>query len=350
MRNKNLGRSGIEVSLMGMGCWSFGGGAYWGEQSQKDVNEIVAAALDMGINFFDTAEMYNDGESEKSLGIALKRRRHKAVICSKANPANAYYDTLIEHCKLSLKRLSTDYLDIYMLHWPLEYISLSRFTTDENILKTPPVVEEAFGALMKLKKDGLIRSIGVSNFGILQLKEAMEVCDCIDCNEIAYNILCRAIENEIMPFCVEKDIGIIGTMTLQQGLLAGLYNSPAEVPLSIVHSRHFNKKWGNGSTRHELDGEDDETFKVINGIKRIAGRLGVSIAKLSAAWVFAEPGITSALIGSRDVKELLVNIQAADYVLSKDVINEIKELSRVLMERLGSNPDYYENAQNARIR
>ncbi|MCL1857365.1 MAG: aldo/keto reductase, partial [Kiritimatiellaeota bacterium] len=116
---RTLGQSGIHVSAVGMGCWAYGGGAYWGRQSQGDVNDIVAAALDRGVNFFDTAEAYNDGESEIALGKALLGKRDHAVIATKVSPAHCGKDALEKHLDASLKRLHADHIDLYMLHWPI---------------------------------------------------------------------------------------------------------------------------------------------------------------------------------------------------------------------------------------
>jgi len=186
---RELGKSGIMVSPIGMGCWPYGGGAYWGEQSQTDVNEIVAQALDLGLNFFDTAEMYNDGNSEVSLGIALKGKRERAVVATKISPINCSPENLIKHFEDSLRRLQTDYIDLYMLHWPINRLSIKHFTQDISILENLPDVGETFDILMKLQRQGKIHSIGVSNFGKNQLEEALSGGARIDVNEIAYNII-----------------------------------------------------------------------------------------------------------------------------------------------------------------
>ena len=222
MQRRRLGKTDIHVSPIGMGCWSYGGGEYWGEQSQRDVDYIVSMALDLGINLFDTAEMYNAGASEESLGKALKGKRSRAVICSKVSPSNAYANTLERHCEASLRRLGTDYIDVYMLHWPLDPISIKHFSSDPQKIAQPPTVVEAFESLEKLKKQGKIREIGISNFGVMQMEEALATGVEIAINEMPYNILSRAIEKEILPFCIEKNISVISSMALQQGLLAGI--------------------------------------------------------------------------------------------------------------------------------
>lgn len=152
MKRHIIGTSGIEVSALGVGCWSYGGGSYWGTQAQQDVNDVVGLALDKGINYFDTAEVYNDGDSERSLGIALKGRRHEAVIGSKVSTSNVKPEVLRKHCEDSLRRLQTDYIDIYMLHWPINPKAIEHFSNDSDLIINPPSVEETFATLMNLKK------------------------------------------------------------------------------------------------------------------------------------------------------------------------------------------------------
>ena len=199
MERRVCGKSGIEISPMGIGCWSYGGGDYWGPQAQSDVTAVANAALDAGINFFDTAEGYNNGRSEEALAVALKGRRHEAVIgtkISKPDPA-----TIRERCEASLQRLQTDYVDIYMIHWPHDRLPSKR----------------AWLNLTRLQEDGLIRAIGVSNFGVEQLTRHLRQGASIAVNQLCYNLLSRAIEPELLPLCRKHDVGILGYMPLLRG-------------------------------------------------------------------------------------------------------------------------------------
>ena len=349
MKKRKLGMSDLEVAPIGMGCWAYGGGEYWGEQSQRDVNEVVSRALDLGINLFDTAEMYNNGASEESLGLALKGRRHEAVICYKISPSNAYAKTIRKHCEASLKRLGTDYLDVYMLHWPINEISVKHFTDDPDIIASPPTVQEAFGALMDLQREGKIRYIGISNFGVKQMDEARATGAQIVVNELPYNILSRAIEKDIVPYCIKHGIGIIASMALQQGLLAGIYNSPDDVPPYQAHSRHFKHERGAGTSRHGGEGAEEEVFQTVRALQEIAHDLGVHIAQLSIAWILAKPGIRCALVGSRNIKELESNVKAGMLELDNEIIGRIDRISEPILMKLGYNPDYYESPENSRI-
>lgn len=350
MKMRRLGRSDIEVNPIGMGCWAYGGGEYWGEQSQKDVDNIVRKALSLGLNLFDTAEAYNDGASEESLGKALKGIRHEAVVCSKVSPSNAGPETLRRHCEASLKRLGMDYLDVYMLHWPINLISLKHFTEDKGILSEPLSVQGAFETLIALQKEGKIRHIGVSNFGAVQMAEAKATGANIILNEITYNIFSRAIEKDIVPFCLDNDIAVVGSMALQQGLLAGIYAKADDVPHHQAHSRHFRQERGMGTSRHNGSGAENEIFEGIGQLKDIASELNVHIAQLAIAWVLAKPGIKCTLVGSRNIKELEANVKAGLLSLNDEIVSKIDVISQPVLLRLGYNADYYESDENCRIK
>jgi aryl-alcohol dehydrogenase-like predicted oxidoreductase len=344
-----LGKSGIAVSAMAVGCWSFGGGIYWGAQSQREVDEVVARALDQGVNLFDTAEMYNNGDSERALGQALGARRGQAVVCSKVAPNHAYYHELIEHCDQSLSRLGTDYLDVYMLHWPINPISIKHFSSDPEKLEHPPTIEEAMEAMMALQRQGKIRAIGISNFGVRQMREALKTGARIDTNEMPYNIFSRAIEAEIQPFCVTHGISIISSMALQQGVLTGHYKNANEVPMHQAHSRHYRDERGGGTSRHGENGAEAEMFEALGQLRRIADDAGVTLPQIAIAWTMSRAGVASTLVGSRTVKELDENILAASLVFAPEIIARIDCASHPVLEKLGNNADYYESIENTRV-
>jgi aryl-alcohol dehydrogenase-like predicted oxidoreductase len=339
----------MHLSRIGIGCWAFGGGEYWGDQNQKDVDAVVRMAVEKGLNVFDTARMYNDGASEISLGKALKGLRDKAFVISKVSPAKAYRETLKKECENSLRNLGMDYLDMYMMHWPINPLGIKHFTADPQVIANPPSTEEAFAALGELKKEGKIRHIGVSNYGIKQLKEAASFCSEIAVNEMPYNIISRAIEAEIMPYCAEQGIAIISSMTLQQGVLTGIYATADDVPPHQAHSRHFAQERGKGASRHYEAGAEEEVFRTVALLRELSAELGVSAAQLSVAWVLANPRIACALIGSRSEKELDENIRAAELKLPEEALAKINQESLEVLKKLGNNPDYYENSKESRI-
>jgi aryl-alcohol dehydrogenase-like predicted oxidoreductase len=347
MRKVNLGKSGIQVSAMTVGCWSFGGGEYWGEQSQKDVDEVVHTALDLGVNAFDTAEMYNSGDSERSLGKALKGRRKEAVVISKVGPANCRY--VRKHCVESLQRLGMDYLDVYMLHWPINRTSVECFTSGKTLAEPAPTIEEVYARFDELKKEGLIRAIGMSNFGCTQMEEVRATGIRTDVNEMPYNIVSRAIEAEIAPYCAAHNISIIGSMGLQQGLLAGIYRTPDDVPANQAHSRHFPEHRGGGSSRHGEAGAEKEIFEVVDQLCKIAGELNIHVAQLAIAWILKKPFMASTLVGSRNIDELKANVEACTLTIPDETESLIDKISRPVWDILGNSPDYYENTSKSRI-
>ncbi len=321
MEKRTCGASGIGIAAMGIGCWCYGGGDYWGPQAQVDVTTVVNAALDAGINFFDTAEGYNDGRSEEALAAALQGRRHEAVIGTKISTPDPA--RIRERCEASLKRLQTDYVDIYMIHWPHEEFA----------------IEESLAEMTKLQADGLIRAIGVSNFGIGQLTEALNTGATIAVNQVCYNLLSRAIEVELLPFCQQNNVGILGYMPLLQGILTGQYKTADAIPPVHARFRHFGAERQQAS--HGEKGAEVEMFETLERIRRITESEHVPMSRLAIAWAMAKPGITCMLVGTRNTSELEQNLQAIDYSLTPRVIEELDTVTGPLLEQMGANPDYF---------
>lgn len=347
MRYNTIKGTNLSLSSIGTGCWSFGGGEYWGAQEQKDVNEVVHASFDHGINYFDTAEVYNEGRSEISLGEAIKGLpRDKLVIGSKISPSNAYAGKLEEHCEASLRRLQTDYLDIYMIHWPIHPHSIRHFTKDEETINHPPAIRETFDSLLKLQKAGKIRHIGLSNYSYKRMSEDVPEDVSIAVNQLPYNLLCRAVEYDTLPYCKRKGIGTIGYMTLLQGILTGKYNTLDEVPGWQRRTRHFDCK-GTPLCRHGEQGFEKETADALAVIKSISEKHEIKMSVLAAKWVMAS-GITCALVGARNIRQLEDNVKAIEVYVDRHVIAELNEATRELKETMGNHFDYYESKENDR--
>jgi myo-inositol catabolism protein IolS len=330
IERRKYGISGATLPVIGIGCWAYGGGDYWGPQDQKDVDAVVAMALERGINYFDTAEAYNDGRSEEALGRALKGRRQNAIIGTKVLPSNTEPSVLRQHCEDSLRRLQTDVIDIYMVHWPL---------TDHS-------VEDAFAALQTLQAEGKIRSIGLSNFGVQQLNEVLGTGARIEVNQLCYNLLSRAIEIKLMPRCARLGIGILAYMPLLQGLLTGKYHSVDEMPPARTRTRHF--RGSRIGSRHGETGAEDETFTVIGGLRSTADELHVPMAQVALAWILSRPAITCILAGIRTVDQLEENTAIAGLRLPAEVVERLDQLSAPLLQKLGASPDYYQASNNSR--
>lgn len=348
MKQRTLGRSGLQLGVLGLGCWQFGGGAYWGAQDQRDVEQVVDTALGLGLNYFDTAEGYNDGESEVSLGEALKGRRHEAVIGSKLSTSHAYPDIMKAHCEASLRRLQTDYIDVYMLHWPIHPLAIKHFKDDPALLAHPPQVQEAFEGLRRLQREGKVRHIGISNHGVRQMEEVAATGVPVTANELAYNLFSRAIEREIAPYCAAHEIGVIGYIPLMQGLLSGRIRSFDELPPIRARTRHFHHSRGDGS-RHGEEGAEAEMAAALQGIAGVAEELGVTMNVLALAFAIANETVTTTIVGARNREQLEQNARAAAFELSPETLGRLKELTGPVLAKLGDNPDYYENRASSRI-
>jgi aryl-alcohol dehydrogenase-like predicted oxidoreductase len=348
MEYRECGASTLRLSVIGAGCWAFGGGEYWGDQNQRDVDAVVHASIEHGINYFDTAEAYNGGRSEISLGQALQGiPRDKVIIGTKVSPPHCYAGTLEKHCEESLRRLRTDYIDLYMIHWPIHPHSVRHFTKDEIVINNPPTITEAIEAMMRLLETGKIRRIGVSNYSDRRLSNDIPSSVNIAVNELPYNLLCRAIEYDTLPTCAGKGIGIIGYMTLLQGILAGIYPTLHDVPAWQRRTRHFNCE-GTPLCRHGEKGFESETEQALAAIRTVALDSGMTMAGLSTKWVMANKNITCALIGARSVAELTANLATVSQPLDPWVVDQLNQITDELKFRLGNHCDYYESAENDR--
>jgi aryl-alcohol dehydrogenase-like predicted oxidoreductase len=346
MRTRICKNSGLKLSVLGTGCWAFGGGEYWGAQDQKDVNSVVHASVGLGINYFDTAEVYNEGRSEASLGEAIIGiPRDRLLIGTKVSPSNCYKETLIKHCEASLRRLGTDYIDLYMIHWPIHSHSIRHFTNDIRIIENPPDIMEALETLKSLKQQGKIRKFGVSNFSHNRLKNLP--LEQIAVNELPYNLLCRAIEYDTLSLCEEEGIGVIGYMALLQGILADTYPSLEDIPVWQRRTRHFNSD-NSKECRHGEEGAEEETNVALINIRQICKETCLSMSEIALKWVLESSAITCTLVGSRNVKELEANVKAVQDPLSKAIKEELDRITLPVMQKLGNHFDYYESAENDR--
>ncbi len=350
MQYRHCGKHSLSLSALGVGCWAFGGGDYWGYQDQKDVDDVVQVAVEHGVDYFDTAEAYNEGRSEIALGKAIRALpRDRLIIGTKVSPSNCYRDTLIEHCDQSLKRLGVDHIDIYMIHWPIHPRSIEHFTSDQAVIDAPPTIEEAVSALSALQSQGKIRSVGLSNFAPERLNSMLDAGLDVVVNELPYSLLTRAIELDILPYCRELGIGVIGYMTLLQGLLTGTYRDLRDVPPWQRRTRHFHHS-ATELCRHGEEGAEEETNEVLNRIRLVMQEVGATMPSLAIRWALANNAITCALVGARDKRQMLDNIEAARQPLDPETVRELNVATEPLKRKLGVGFDYYENSEHDRTR
>lgn len=313
--------SGIRMSAVCMGCWNISGDTTWGSQDEKDSEAAIKAALTEGINFFDTAEAYGNGHSEEILGKVLSARRKETVIATKTARLNPR--SLKKACESSMKRLRTDYIDVFYLHWPDAAIPL----------------EDSAGALYELQKEGKIRLPAVSNFGPAHLSAMLEHMP-VQLNQVAYNLLFRAAEYDIFRACADNDVFPAAYSPLAEGLLTGKFEHPDGVPEGRARTRHFSGK--RPMARHGGGGFEEETFRVIGEIKKIAAELSVSPAELSLRWVL-EKGCGFAVAGARNAAQARMNAKAAGLELPGDFAGKLDEATSGLKEAMGQNPDMWQD-------
>jgi aryl-alcohol dehydrogenase-like predicted oxidoreductase len=320
VERRPLGRTGIDVSVMALGCWPFAGGVVWGAQDDQVSIATVHAALDAGIDFFDTAEGYEDGHSERVLGRALVGRRHQAVIATKVSPNHLRPDDVVAALERSLEYLQTDYVDLYQIHWPNHDLPLG----------------DTVGALERLKEQGKVRAIGVSNFGVGDLGDMVALTECAT-DQLPYGLLWRVLEREILPLCREHGVGIICYSPLAQGLLTGRYRIADEVPDGLARTRHY--AGTRPLAKHGEAGCEAGVFAALAEIRAIADDLGQPMAAVALAWVRQQPGVTSFLVGARSPEELSWNLPSLDLTLSDDVIRRLDAATDPVKQALGTNPD-----------
>jgi len=324
MQYRQLGRTDVRVSTVCMGCWAIADPRSWGPQDESDTMAAVAASLDAGVNFFDTAENYGDGYSEELLGRALGRRRREAIIGTKARRADHTADALIAACERSLRRLNTDYIDLYMLHWPNHQVPFA----------------ETMSAMDRLVASGKVRHVGVSNFATPDLPELL-ACGRAEANQLPYSLLWRAIEYEVLPLCRQRQVSVTCYCPIMQGLLSGRWSSADEVPPERARTRHFAGSRPNA--RHGQGGAEPETFAAIARVKEIAGRAGIEMSRVALAWLLAQPGVTSVVVGARNAAQAKTNAAAGDLTLPADVLDELSAATDSLKRLFGpDNPDMWQ--------
>lgn len=331
MKYHRLGNTDLEISAVGLGCWAFVGGDLWGDQEQNEIDQIVAAAIDAGINFFDTAEGYGNGKSEQRLGKALAERRQEVLIATKVSGQHLAASHLQEACEQSLRRLNTDTIDLYQIHWPSRTIPLG----------------ETMEALEKLRDEGKIRAIGVSNFGPLDMDDLASTGH-VESNQLLYSLLARMIEDQVVPKCLEHRLSILCYSPLAQGILTGRWRSPEQVAASRARNRLFSST--RPDTQHDEPGCEQETFSALETIRQISDGLGQSMATVALAWPLYRPGVTSVLAGARSPQHVAGNARAADLQLDEATIRQLDEATEPIKTKLAPNLDILFEEKRSRYR
>jgi myo-inositol catabolism protein IolS len=314
MEKRQLGTSEIQITPIIMGTWQAGKRMWVGIEDAETI-KAMRAAFEAGITTFDTAEVYGEGHSEQIIGQALSEVRSQVVYASKVFANHLKYDLVIEACDRSLKNLNTDYIDLYQIHWP---------SGSWNSEVVP--IAETMEALNKLKEQGKIRAIGVSNFSRAQIAEAAQYGR-IDSLQPPYSLFWRSVEKEAMSYCVENQISIIAYSSLAQGILTGKFGPE--------------HKFAEGDHRTKNKLFQPENYQRVQaGLERlrpIADRHQTSLGNLALAWLIAQPQ-TNAIVGARNAEQAADNAKAAEVKLSQEDLKEIDAIGRTVTDYLDDNP------------
>jgi myo-inositol catabolism protein IolS len=324
MNYRQLDQTKIQVSAICMGCWGIVGDMMWGDQDEKESIATIHTALDSGINFFETAEGYGDGYSETILGKAFKNHRSQAIIATKVSRNHLNREDLLHACERSLKRLNSDYIDLYQIHWPDPQVPF----------------EETMGTLQDLQAQGKIRAIGVSNFGMQDLAGILNAGKIVS-NQLPYSLLFRAIEFQILQECIDQHISVLCYSPLLHGLLTGRYSSPDEFLPGRARTRHFSSS--RPLVRHNEPGCEVETFEAIQSIRQIANELDLSMTQLALSWLLQQPGVTSVIAGARSPAHIQGIVSSVDINLSTDVMLRLADITEPVKQLLGQNPDMWQS-------
>ena len=318
MLYRQLGRSGLRVSVLTLGTMTFGGvGAFakTGETDLAGARRLVDRCIEAGVNLFDTADVYSWGVSEEILGQVLEARRRSVLVTTKArmtmgegpNDAGLSRQHLVAACEASLKRLGTDWIDLYQLH--------------EWDGQTP--VEETLRALDDLVRSGKVRYVGCSNFTGWQLMKALGVSERQDLErfvsqQIHYTLEAREAEYELLPIAVDQGVGVMVWSPLAGGLLSGKYRRGRSHPPG---SRHLTD-WGEPPIRDE-----GRLYDIVEELVAIAGARGATAAQVALAWLLGRPGVATLVVGARDERQLDANLAAAELELSAAERARLDEVS-----------------------
>jgi 1-deoxyxylulose-5-phosphate synthase len=314
MEYRHVGRSGLIASALGVGCFAFGGFV-----SARDSCAVVDQALDLGINYFDTANSYGIGKSEETLGTALQGKRQQALVATKfgnrtgdgPNDAGASRIAIIGACEASLKRLKTDYIDLYQLHWP-----------DRS---TP--VEETLRALDDLVRAGKVRYIGASNLFAWELCEAYFTAEHLGLAKFIsaqdhYNLLYRDIEKRFEPFCVKYGIGMTHYFPLAGGLLAGAYRRGEVTPGTRQANNPNTAAW-----------QSARNWDVQEKLLAFAQQRGWTLAQMALAWLLSRPATFTVIAGADQPQHLRENVKALEIRFTPQDLLEIDRITLVDEDR-----------------
>lgn len=315
MQTRKLGVSSLDFTVVGLGAWAFGGSNWsygWADQDDSESVATILHALELGINWIDTAPAYGYGHSEEIVGKALKSTRDKPFIATKCGLKPAVdgwnidcilkAESVRQEAEDSLRRLGVEVIDLYQIHKPFP---------DEDI-------EEAWGVVADLVKEGKVRYGGVSIFSVDQIKRCQAIHP-VASYQPPYSMLVRGVEDELLQYCASNNIGVITYSPLRSGLLSG--------KLTRERLESMGKEdWRTHADPEFLGGRLQINLDLVDKLRPIAGRLGCTLSQLAIAWVLRRPEVTAAIVGGRRPAQMDESVRAAGVVLPAEVQEEIAAL------------------------
>ena len=325
MQTRKLGYSGLHLTTIGLGAWAIGGGGWafgWGPQDDADSIAAIHRALDLGINWVDTAAVYGRGHSEEVVGRAIAGRRDEVIVATKCGRileegqdrpfGRLKADSVRREAEASLRRLRVEVIDLYQLHWP---------DPDKEI-------EEGWGTVADLIKEGKVRFAGVSNFNTAQLQRIQPIHPVVSLQP-PYSMLRRGVEDELLAYCAANNIGIIVYSPMQAGLLTGKFSRERVASLPDDDWRKQNDYYREPQLSANLE--------LVEGLRPIAERTSKTLAQLAIAWVLRRPEVTAAIVGARHPSQIEETAAAGDWSLSTEDLDEIEALLAKREQRLKEN-------------
>jgi aryl-alcohol dehydrogenase-like predicted oxidoreductase len=311
MQTRQLGNSDLHITAIGIGAWAFGGGGWngsMGPQNENDSIPAIHAALDHGLNWIDTAALYGLGHSEEIVARALKGRHPRPYVFTKCERvwdadrqvgACLKKDSIRRECEESLRRLQVDLIDLYQIHWP---------EPNEDI-------EEGWAELARLKEEGKVRYIGVSNFSVAQMQRAQKIAP-ITSLQPPYSIVTRGIEDEILPYCHKNNIGVIVYSPMSAGLLTGRMTRERVANLDTEDWRRNLPNFQEPLLTRNL--------RLVEDLRKIARHHGRTPGEVAIAWTLYNPAVTGAIVGFRNPGQVAGIIGAAQFRLPATEMAEIE--------------------------
>lgn len=314
MQMRTLGHTDIAISPIIMGTWQ-AGRDMWADIDDAETTRAIQAAIDNGINAIDTAPVYGKGHSERVIAKAVGRGRSQVVIATKVFANELAHDQVLAACERSLANLGTDYIDLYQIHWP------------SGSFGSPVVpIEETMEALNRLKEQGKIRAIGVSNFSRDQLQDAMAFGE-VESLQPPYSLFWRHVETDAMPLCRAQGLSVLAYSPMAQGLLTGKFGP--------------DHRFKRGDHRRANRLFQEPVFTRVQGaleaLRPIADRHGITLGQLALAWVTAQPG-ACAIAGARNETQAKENAKAASVSLASEDLAEMDRIGRTVTDELDDNP------------